>query len=77
MELLMLAIPTTIMLIVPSAVAYTKFKKNGFLAMFFLMTLILTITQMIPSGIGLIMMIIEIIIFLKIMQTDQVNQEEY
>jgi len=67
MDLFMLALPSVLILIVPSAAAAIKFGKNGFLLVFFLMTLILTATNTInPIG-GILMMAIIITIFLKLM----------
>jgi len=69
-DMMVLAIPTVLMLIIPSSAAYIKFKRTGFLMVFFLMTLITTILGWLPLIPGLIMMTCLVIIFIKLMQND-------
>jgi len=69
--MILLALPTIFMLIIPSGAAYIKFKRSGFLMVFFVMTLILTSLSLIPLGIGLIMILILIIVFTKLIQNDR------
>ena len=69
-------IPTVVLLVVPSAIAYTKFKKTGFLAIFFVMTLILTVTSYIPIVVGILMMIVMAIIFYKLLRQSKGESDE-
>ena len=75
MDLFILALPTTVLLIVPSSAAYIKFKRNGFLMIFFAMTIILTAVGMIPAVIGILMILVQVIIFYKLIQSDRKEGE--
>lgn len=66
-ELMISAIPGILILIIPSSVAYSKFKRTGFLFVLLLMTIITMAIGMIPIVVGLIMIAIIIVVFLKIM----------
>ena len=57
-----------LLLVIPSAIGYVKFKRTGFLLMFFIMTLILTATAMIPLIIGMLMIVTLVIIYVKLMK---------
>ena len=76
MSLFLMALPSVILLVVPSGTAYLKFKRNGFLIVFFMMTLILTAIGMIPLVIGILMILCQVIIFLKLMQRDSHQGDE-
>lgn len=61
-------IPTLMILIIPPALMYKKFKRTGFLITLFVMLIILTVTNHIPVFVGILAMGILAMVFLKIMQ---------
>jgi len=75
MDLMMLAFPTILMLIIPPGIAAIKFKRNGFLIVFSFMTIILTVTGGLPLFVGLLMLGILAVIFIKLMQQSKEEEE--
>lgn len=69
------SLPIIFILFVPSFVVYPIFKKEGFFIMFIILTIVCISIDMIPIGLGVLMLVIEMLIFILIMKYTKKGSE--
>lgn len=67
LTLLVSTLPVLLTLLLPPSLTYIKFKRSGFLLVFFIMTLVVMATGMLPFYVGILMIILQVVILVKIM----------